>query len=97
MQVSARAQRLEPVSFVLGDSIQQRSQHQIRRNEQQQRIERETVAQSRGAAEYIGKGRDPGEEGDDGGGVEALRLRLPVSVSQYVLTKYLSCSTYNCS
>ena len=96
MQVSARAQRLEAVSFVLSDSSQQRSQHQIRRNEQQQRIERETVAQSRGAAEYSGKGRDPGEEGDDGGGVEATRLHLlrgrPMEAGRAIMARLLRVS-----
>ena len=76
MQVSARAQRLEAVSFVLSDSSQQRSQHQIQRDEQQWRIEGKEVAPSRGAAERVGEGRDPDEEGYDGGGAEAVRLRL---------------------
>ena len=77
MQVSARAQRLEPVSFVLSDSSQQRSQHQIQRDEQQREIEGKEVAPGRGAAERVGEGRDPREEGYDGGGVEAVRDRLP--------------------
>ena len=77
MQVSARAQRLEPVSFVLSDSSQQLSQHQIRRMSSDGESKgSEKVAQSRGAAECVGKGRDPGEEGDDGGGAEAPRLHL---------------------
>ena len=76
MQVSARTQRLEPASFVLSDSSKQRSQHQIRYEQQRRRIEGKEVAPGRGAAERVGEGRDPGEEGYDGGGAEAIRLRL---------------------
>ena len=76
MQDSARAQRLEPDSFVLSDSSQQRSQHQISYEQRRRRIEGKEVAPGRGAAERVGKGGDPSEERYDGGGAEALRLRL---------------------
>ena len=76
MQVSARAQRLEPDSFVLSDSSQQRSQHQISYEQRRRRIEGKEVAPGRGAAERVGEGGDPSEERYDGGGAEALRLRL---------------------
>ena len=42
-------------SFVLSDSSQQLSQHQIQRNEQQGK----EVAPGRGTAERVGEGRDP--------------------------------------
>ena len=76
MQVSARAQRLELVSFVLSDISEQLSQHQIQRDEQQQGIEGKEVAPGRGAAERVGEGRDPGEERYDGGGAGRWGLHV---------------------
>ena len=92
MQISARTQRLVPVSFVLSDSSQQRSQHQIGYEQQRRRVERKEVAPGRGA-ERVGEGRDPGEERYDGGGAEAVRLHLlrgrPVEAGRALVARLL--------